>query len=63
MQRLEVSCAVRRIYTSLGAKGLIQRAQRDSSIKIVNLLLEITILIDILNFTLCSFLRLDYFSG
>ena len=22
MQRLEVSCAVRRIYTSLGAKGL-----------------------------------------
>ena len=23
MQRLEVSCAVRRIYTSLGAKGLI----------------------------------------
>ena len=24
MQRLEVSCAVRLIYTSLGAKGLIQ---------------------------------------
>ena len=24
MQRLEVSCAVRRIYTSLGAEGLIQ---------------------------------------
>ena len=23
MQRLEVSCAVRRIYTSLGAKGFI----------------------------------------
>ena len=23
MQRLEVSCAIRRIYTSLGAKGLI----------------------------------------
>ena len=23
MQRLEISCAVRRIYTSLGAKGLI----------------------------------------
>ena len=23
MQRLEVSCAVRRIYTSLGAKGLM----------------------------------------
>ena len=23
MQRLEVSCAVRRIYTSLGAKGLV----------------------------------------
>ena len=22
MQRLEVSCAIRRIYTSLGAKGL-----------------------------------------
>ena len=25
MQRLEVSCAVQRIYTSLGAKGLISR--------------------------------------
>jgi hypothetical protein len=24
MQRLEVSCAVRRIYMSLGAKGLIK---------------------------------------
>ena len=24
MQRLEVSCAVRRIYTSLGARGLIK---------------------------------------
>ena len=23
MQRLEISCAVRRVYTSLGAKGLI----------------------------------------
>ena len=23
MQRLEVSCAVRRVYTSLGAEGLI----------------------------------------
>ena len=32
MQRLEVSCAVRRIYTSLGAKGLRQdRRQRSGS--------------------------------
>ena len=28
MQRLEVSCAVRRIYMSLGAKGLKQTHQR-----------------------------------
>ena len=33
MQRLEVSCAVRRIYTSLGAKGsrvLIDQQLRDA---------------------------------
>jgi hypothetical protein len=27
MQRLEVSCAVRLIYTSLGAKGLISNSK------------------------------------
>ena len=30
MQRLEVSCAVRRIYTSLGAKGLNSIGQKIS---------------------------------
>ena len=29
MQRLEVSCAVRRIYTSLGAKGLKVKYQEE----------------------------------
>ena len=27
MQRLEISCAVRRIYTSLGAKGLSMQSR------------------------------------
>ena len=31
MQRLEVSCAVRRIYRSLGAKGLIKENVRSSA--------------------------------
>ena len=32
MQRLEVSCAVRRIYTSLGAKGLTKLRARPSDL-------------------------------
>ena len=33
MQRLEVSCAVRHIYTSLGAKGLISILSSDYFLK------------------------------
>jgi hypothetical protein len=49
MQRLEVSCAVRRVYKSLGAKGLIRDDIDDyCRTMVVGILMTMTVIDDLI---------------